>query len=89
MALYKQGSEYTLEEITKPLISHNLVVRPTEYTELQRLRFGVHSIMRVKLAQVVRVGGARPSPFTTTTITSKVAVYAPAEWTDTLTLFHL
>jgi hypothetical protein len=23
------------------------------------------------------------------TITSKVAVYAPAEWADTLTLFHL
>jgi hypothetical protein len=35
------------------------------------------------------VGGARPPPFTTFTITSKVAVYAPAEWTDTLTLFHL
>ncbi len=27
--------------------------------------------------------------FTTITITSKVAVYAPAEWADTLTLFHL
>jgi hypothetical protein len=25
----------------------------------------------------------------TFTITSKVAVYAPAEWADTLTLFHL
>jgi hypothetical protein len=35
------------------------------------------------------VGGARPHPFTTITITSKVAVYAPAEWADTLTLFHL
>jgi hypothetical protein len=35
------------------------------------------------------VGGARPPPFTTFTITSKVAVYAPAEWADTLTLFHL
>ncbi len=45
--------------------------------------------MRVKLAWLVRVGGARPSPFTTSTITSKVAVYAPAEWADTLTLFHL
>jgi hypothetical protein len=30
----------------------------------------------------VRVGGAF-------TLTSKVAVYAPAEWADTLTLFHL
>ncbi len=38
---------------------------------------------------LVRVGGARPPPLITFTITSKVAVYAPAEWTDTLTLFHL
>ncbi len=45
--------------------------------------------MRVKLAWLVRVGGARPPPFTTIIITSKVAVYAPAEWADTLTLFHL
>jgi hypothetical protein len=47
--------------------------------------------MRVKLAWLVRVGGERPPPFTTITITSKVAVYAPAEWADTrtLTLFHL
>jgi hypothetical protein len=29
------------------------------------------------------------SPFITFTITSKVAVYASAEWADTLTLFHL
>ncbi len=46
--------------------------------------------MRVKLAQAGEVGGgAHPSPFTTFTIISKVAVYAPAEWADTLTLFHL
>jgi hypothetical protein len=45
--------------------------------------------MRVKLAWLVRVMGARPPPFTTITITSKVAVYAPVEWADTLTLFHL
>ncbi len=32
----------------------------TEYTEWQRPLFGVHSIMRVKLAWLVRVGGARP-----------------------------
>jgi hypothetical protein len=37
----------------------------------------------------VRVGGARPPPFITFSITIKVAVYAPAEWADTLTLFHL
>jgi hypothetical protein len=46
--------------------------------------------MRVKLAQAGGVGGARTPPFTTFTITSKVAVYAPDEWADTytLTLFH-
>jgi hypothetical protein len=42
--------------------------------------------MRVKLARLVRVGGARPPPLITA---SKDAVYAPAEWADTLTLFHL
>jgi|LakMenEpi03Aug12_release.lakeMendotaPanAssembly.Ray.scaffolds.fasta_scaffold1225457_1 hypothetical protein len=47
----------------------------------------VHSIQMEKLAKLVRVGGARPFPFTTFTITYKVAVYAPAEWADTL--FHL
>ncbi len=46
--------------------------------------------MRVKLAQAGGGGGARPAPFITfTTITSKVAVYAPAEWADTLTVVHL
>jgi hypothetical protein len=34
-------------------------------------------------------GGCTPTPLITFTITSKVAVYAPAEWADTLTLFHL
>jgi hypothetical protein len=34
-------------------------------------------------------GGCTTAPFITFTITSKVAVYAPAEWADTLTLFHL
>ena len=45
--------------------------------------------MRVKLAQAGEGGGARPPHFITFTITSKIAVYAPAEWADTLTLFHL
>ncbi len=45
--------------------------------------------MRVKLAQAGEGGGAHPSPLITFTITSKVAVYASAEWADTLTLFHL
>ncbi len=47
--------------------------------------------MMEKLAQVGEGEGvgARQPPFTTFTITSKVAVYAPAEWADILTLFHL
>jgi hypothetical protein len=46
--------------------------------------------MRVKLAQAGKGGvGCKLPPFTTFTITGKVAVYAPAEWADTLTLFHL
>jgi hypothetical protein len=68
---------------------HPLKDRNTEYTELLPLLFGVHSVMRVKSAWLVRVGGARQPPLITFTLTSKVAVYAPAEWADTLTLFHL
>ena len=46
--------------------------------------------MRVKLGWAGEGGGgARPPLFITFTITSKVAVYASAEWADTLTLFHL
>jgi hypothetical protein len=50
---------------------------------------GVHSMMRVKLALAGEGGGCTPTHFTTFTLTSKVAMYAPAEWADTLTLFHL
>ncbi len=63
--------------------------RTTEYTELHPLLSGVHSVMRVKLVLAGEGGGARPPPLITFTLTSKVAVYAPAEWADTLTLFHL
>ncbi len=45
--------------------------------------------MRVKLVLAGEGGGACPPPFITFTITGKVAVYAPAEWAETLTLFHL
>ncbi len=45
--------------------------------------------MMEKLAQACGGGGASPPPFTIVTITYKVAVYAPAEWADTLILFHL
>jgi hypothetical protein len=65
---------------------HPIEVPPTEYTELQRVLSGVHSVMRVKLALAGEGGGCT---FITFTISSKVAVYAPAEWADTLTLFHL
>jgi hypothetical protein len=38
---------------------------------------------------LVRVGGARPPPFTLSTIMSKVVVYAPADKADKLLLFLL
>ncbi len=62
----------------------------TEFREWKLLLSGVHSIMMVKSAQpVVRVGGARPPPFTLSTITSKVVVYAPTQRADTLLLYLL
>ncbi len=79
-----QPAPFTLSTITS-----KAVVYATEYTELQPLLSGVHSVMRVKFALADEGGGARPTHFITFTITSKVAVYAPAEWADTLTLFHL
>ncbi len=51
----------------------------TEYTELQPLLSGVHSVMGVKSVLAGEGGGARPPPLITFTLTSKVAVYAPAE----------
>ncbi len=62
------------------------------HTEWQRPRSCVHSIMIYrKLAQAGEGGGARPPPSTVFTITYKVALHlhAPAQRTDTLTLFHL
>jgi hypothetical protein len=50
---------------------------------------GVHSIMMEKLAQPGEGGRCRPSPFTLSTITYKVVLYAPAEREDTLPLFLL
>jgi hypothetical protein len=71
------------------LIYRALLVNHTEYTELKPLLSGVHSVMRVKSVLAGEGGGCTPPPLITFTLTSKVAVYAPAEWADTLTLFHL
>jgi hypothetical protein len=49
----------------------------------------VHSIMMEKLSQPGEDEGARPPPFTLSTITDKVVVYVPAERADTLPLFLL
>jgi hypothetical protein len=43
--------------------------------------------MMEKLSQAGEGGGARPPPFTLSTITYKVVVYTPAERTDTLPIF--
>ncbi len=61
----------------------------TEYTKWQWPFSGVHSIVMVKSAQHDEGGGARPPPFTLSTIMSKVVVYTPAEMADTLPLFLL
>ncbi len=50
---------------------------------------GVHPILMEKSALAGEGGGCTPTPFQPIAITYKVAVYAPAEWADTLTLFHL
>jgi hypothetical protein len=47
---------------------------------------GVDPIMMEKSALAGEGGGCTPTPFIT--ITYKVAVYASAEWADTLPLFH-
>ncbi len=57
-----------------------------EYTEWQWRTF--HHDGKISPC-LVRVGDARPPPFTLPTITSKVVVYAPAERADTLPLFLL
>jgi hypothetical protein len=62
---------------------------PRVHTEWQPPLSGVHSIMMEKLATAGMVGGARSPPFTTFNIPHKVTVYAPSDWADTLTLFHL
>ncbi len=56
-------SSFTLYTITyKVVVYAQLSGQITEYTELQPLLFGVHSVMRVKLALAGEGGGARPPP---------------------------
>ncbi len=59
------------------------------HTEWRLPISGVHPIMMEKSALAGEGGGCMPIPFQPITITYKVAVYAPAERTDTLPLFHL
>ena len=60
------------------------------HTEWQRPLSGAHSIMMEKSAQAGGGGGCtRPPPFTISTVTYKVVVYATAERADTLPLFLL
>jgi hypothetical protein len=58
----------------------------TEYTQLATAAFWRTFYHDGKIAQAGEGGGggARPPPFTISTITNKVAVYAPAESADTL-----
>jgi hypothetical protein len=66
-------------------------VQGTEYTQSGNGRFlayTFHHDGKIRTG-LVRVGGARPPPFTLCTITYKVAVYAPAERADTHPLFHV
>jgi hypothetical protein len=57
------------------------------YTQSGNGLSGVHSIMKEKLAQLVRVGGARPPRYHH--LQSCSVPYASAERADTLPLFHL
>jgi hypothetical protein len=71
------GVVHLRADVNFQLLLYNKCTRPTtEYTELQPLLSGVHSVMRVKLVLAGEGGGARPPPLITFTLTSKVAVYA-------------
>ncbi len=59
------------------------------HTEWRLPIYNVHPIMIEKSALAGEGGGCTATPFQPITITYKVAVYAPAERTDTLPLFHL
>jgi len=62
----------------------------TEYTQSGNGRYLAHIPLRWKNEpRLARVESERPPPFTVVTITYTVAVYAPAEFADTVLLFHL
>ncbi len=65
------------------------IVYSTEYTEWQWPLSAAHSIMMKNQPSLVKVVGARLPPFTISTITFKVVMYAPAERADKLPLFLL
>ncbi len=71
-------------KITAPKFPYLWTLRV--HTEWRLPSSGVHSIMMEKSA-LAGTGGV--CLFQPITITYKVAVNAPAEWEDTLTLFHL
>ncbi len=58
------------------------------HTEWQWPLSGVHSIMMEKIVQVGEGGGARSPPFSISTVTYKVVVYAPAERADTFPQYY-
>ncbi len=59
------------------------------HTEWHRPLSGVHSIMMEKSAPPGESGGTRLPPFTISTITDKVVVYAPAERAYTISTIFL
>jgi hypothetical protein len=64
-------------------------MKPCRQKPLSTHRVATAAFMMEKFAQTGECGGAHPPPFNKVTIMNKVAVYAPTEWADTLTLFHL
>jgi hypothetical protein len=65
LLLYTTGSAiYTQYFVYTEIVweGERLFLYTTEYTELQSLLSGVHSVMRVKLALAVEGGGYTPTP---------------------------
>jgi hypothetical protein len=78
-----QPPPFTLYTITSEVVVYAPAERADHrvHTERQWPLSGAHSIMMVKSAQPGK-GDAHPPPFTLSTITSKVVVYALAERAD-------